>query len=145
MSLCFCSILKPPFPNLVSRCRLAPNPNIRPFQSFNLQIHDKDFCNLKAAHADGIGVLYSDDTVSERTAPLGAEPGDHVSGAVNGVVGTATEETHEAPSRIRLKKMEGRKGNVEDGDDENRFKLRNGREVCPFCSIRTLKCARFVN
>ncbi|KAH6771666.1 GTP-binding protein [Perilla frutescens var. hirtella] len=132
MSLCFCSILKPSFLNreldFVSRCRLAPNPNCnKPFQFLNLQLHDRGFPHLKAVQADGVGVLYSDDTVSERAAPLDAET-EH-GAAVDGVVGTATEESHESPNRTRLKKIEGKKGNVDDGDEENRFNLRNGREV----------------
>ncbi|KAH6823549.1 GTP-binding protein [Perilla frutescens var. hirtella] len=132
MSLCFCSILKPSFLNreldFVSRCRLAPNPNCnKPFQFLNLQLHDRGFPHLKAVQADGVGVLYSDDTVSERAAPLDAET-QH-GAAVDGVVGTATEESHESPNRTRLKKIEGKKGNVDDGDEENRFNLRNGREV----------------
>lgn len=141
MSLCFCSILKPSFLNReldsVSRRRLAPNPNIKPFQFFNLQIHDNDFCNLKAIHTDGVGVLFPDDTVSERTTPLDAEPEDKVDGEADGIVGTAVEESHEALSRTRLKKMEGKKANVEDGSEENRFKLRNGREVSLSSSILT--------
>ncbi|KAH6788376.1 GTP-binding protein [Perilla frutescens var. frutescens] len=132
MSLCFCSILKPSFLSreldFVSRCRLAPNPNSnKPFQFLNLQLHDRGFPHLKAVQADGVGVLYSDDTVSERAAPLDAET-EH-GAAVDGVVGTATEESHESPNRTRLKKIEGKKGNVDDGDKENRFNLRNGREV----------------
>ncbi|XP_011074988.1 uncharacterized protein LOC105159575 [Sesamum indicum] len=70
----------------------------------------------EAVHDDGVGVLYSDDLVSER-------------GQANGVAGTVTEETHEQRTQIRLKKAEAKKGSVEESDEEGRFKLRNGREV----------------
>ncbi|KAG6406442.1 hypothetical protein SASPL_134044 [Salvia splendens] len=129
MSLCFCSILKPSFLNReldsFSRHRLAPNPNSKPYQFCNLRIDDNDFCSIKAVHTDGVGVLYPDDTVSDWTN----QPEDQVDVPVDGIVGTAMEESHEAPSRTRLKKMEGKKANVDDSDKENRFKLRNGREV----------------
>ncbi|KAL1534822.1 GTPase HflX-like [Salvia divinorum] len=129
MSLCFCSILKPSFLNReldsVSRHRLAPNPNTKPYQFCSLRIEDNDFCTIKAVHSDEVGVLYPDDTVSDRTTPVE----DQVDGEPEGIVGIAMEESHEAPFRTRLKKMEGKKANVEDSDKENRFKLRNGREV----------------
>ncbi|PIN21695.1 putative GTP binding protein [Handroanthus impetiginosus] len=132
MSLCFCSILKPLILNrgqdFVSRW--APNPNIKPVQFFNLQIHGKDF-SFKSVHTDGVGVIYSDDTVSERSSPPDAEPeaGGQAHEVVNGVTGTATEDSREATSEIRLKKSQGRVGNLEESDKEGRFKLRNGREV----------------
>lgn len=136
MSLCFCSILKPSFLNRefdsVSRHRLAPNPNSKPYQFCNLRIDDNDFCTIKAVHTDGVGVLYPDDTVSDRTTPVDAQPEDQVDAPADGIVGTAMEESHEAPIRTRVKKMEGKKANVEDSDKENRFTLRNGREVSFF-------------
>lgn len=139
MSICFCSILKPSFLNhdshSVSRCRLAPNPNIgKPFRFLNLQIHGKDFPKVRAVHGDGIGVLYPDDAVSDRTAPLEAESEDQVTAVSVGAVGTAAEESHESPTRTRVKKAEGKK-ETEDGDKESRFKLRNGREVWRYCNI----------
>ncbi|KAK4387495.1 GTPase HflX [Sesamum angolense] len=82
---------------------------------------------VKAVHNDGVGVLYSDDTVSERVAALDAEPEGQ--GQANGVAGTVTEGTHEQRTQIRLKKAEAKKGSVEESDEEGRFKLRNGREV----------------
>ncbi|XP_042005077.1 GTPase HflX-like [Salvia splendens] len=133
MSLCFCSILKPSFLNReldsVSRHRLAPNPNFKPYQLCNLRIDDNDFCSIKAVHTDGVGVLYPDDTVSDRTTPVDAQPQDQVDATADGIIGTAMEESHEPPLRTRAKKMEGKKANLKDSDKENRFKLRNGREV----------------
>ncbi|KAL0391941.1 UNVERIFIED_CONTAM: hypothetical protein Sradi_2416900 [Sesamum radiatum] len=130
-SICFCSILKPYLnckPDFLPRW--GPNPIIKPIQLFNFQHHGK-FYGFKAVHNDGVGVLYSDDTVSERVAALDAEPEGQGQGQgqANGVAGTVTEGTHEQRTQIRLKKEEAKKGNVEESDEEGRFKLRNGREV----------------
>ncbi|KAK6115798.1 hypothetical protein DH2020_008067 [Rehmannia glutinosa] len=130
MSLCFCSILKPSFlsgeQDLFSRW--APNPNIKPLQFCNLRTHGKHF-GFKAVQTDGVGVLLSDDTASERTAALDAEPEGQAHGMVSGAADTATEESQEVTTEIRLKKSEAKGGNVEESDKESRFKLRNGREV----------------
>ncbi|EYU36741.1 hypothetical protein ABFS82_14G295400 [Erythranthe guttata] len=131
MSLCFCSILKP---SLLNRehdfvSRWAPNPSIKPVQLFNLQTHGGCF-RFKAVHTDGVGVIYPDDTVSERTGPIaGAEPEAEAHGVISEAAGTAPEESQDAPSQIRSKRSEEKKGSVDESDRESRFKLRNGREV----------------
>ncbi|GFP88095.1 GTPase hflx [Phtheirospermum japonicum] len=132
MSLCFCSILKPSFLNGEHDFvyRLSPNPNIiiKHVQLCTLRAHDKH-SSFKAVQSDGVGVILSDETVSKRTAALDAEPEVQAHGTSNGAAGTAIEESHEARTQIRLKKSEEKRGNVDESDEEGRFKLRNGREV----------------
>ncbi|KAL8459037.1 hypothetical protein ACS0TY_036496 [Phlomoides rotata] len=131
MSLCFCSILKPAFLNheLGSILRSSPNPNIKPFQFVKLHSHGRHFSS-KAVHTDEVGFLYPDDAVSERSAPLDAEPEGQGRELVNGVeADTATEDSDEGSSQIAVKKLEEKRGDVEESDRENRFKSRNGREV----------------
>lgn len=130
MSSCFCSTLKPSIANREPKLfsRWAPNPNIKPVQFFNLQTHGKYFSS-KAVHTDGVGVIYSDDTVSDRRTPLDAEPESQANGVFNGVEATATEESHDARSQVGFKRSQEKKGDAEESDEASRFKLRNGREV----------------
>ncbi|XP_051149758.1 uncharacterized protein LOC127264325 [Andrographis paniculata] len=128
MSLCFCSMLKPSYLHR-QPCFLSPwtaNPNLKPIQCFNFQIRGKD-CTFKATDADGVGILYSDYTVAERT-PLDVDSNTQELGAVNGVAGAATEESL-GTTQTQLKKSEGKTRIAEESDEENRYKLRNGREV----------------
>lgn len=130
MSLCFCSILKPSFLNreLNFVLRSSPNPNIKPFHFATLHSYGKRF-SLNAVRADEVGVLYPDDAVSERTAPVDVEA---EGGLVNGVETdtAATEvESDEGSSQIGVKNLEKKRGDVEESERENRFKTRNGREV----------------
>ncbi|KAL3634304.1 hypothetical protein CASFOL_021358 [Castilleja foliolosa] len=131
MSLCFCSILKPSFLNehdFVSRLTPKPNIIIKPVQFCTLRAHDKR-SSLKAVQSDGVGVIFSDETVSERTAAIDAEPEVQAHGTSNGAAGTTIEESHEARTQIRFKKSDENRGNVNESDEGGRFKLRNGREV----------------
>ncbi|KAL3845268.1 hypothetical protein ACJIZ3_002671 [Penstemon smallii] len=118
MSICFCSILKPSFLN--RKFGWTQHHETDPLK---LSFNRKSFSlssSFKAIHAEGVGVVYPDDTVSERTSPL--EDSEPHGAAVNGVVGTSAEESR---TEIKSKKFE----NVEEIDKDNRFKLRNGREV----------------
>ncbi|KZV28858.1 GTP-binding protein 6 [Dorcoceras hygrometricum] len=78
-----------------------------------------------AVHADGVGVVYPDDAVSDRNTQFEVEPEDEVHGVVNEVPGTHAEEAHEPGNETRLKKT----GDLDENDINSRFKLRNGREV----------------
>ncbi|KAL6504711.1 hypothetical protein OROHE_023469 [Orobanche hederae] len=131
MSICFCSILKHSLlngeHNLFSRWATNPN-TIKPVQLRNIRTHGKDF-SVQAVHTDGSGVIFSDDTVSERTAAFDAEPEGPAHGMINGATGTAIEESHEARTQTRLKESEEEEGNGEGNDNEGRLKMQNGREV----------------
>lgn len=123
MSLFSCSISKHFFPN---HHPWPPNPNIKPLQCFKFEA----FCGnissrflVKALHADGVGVVYPDETVSERNDSFEVQPED---GVVNGVPGAHADDAHEANNEIRLKKS----GDLDENDINSRFKLRNGLEVC---------------
>lgn len=140
MSLCFCSILKPSFLNheLNFVLRSCPNPNIKPFQFVTLHSHRTKF-RLNAVSADEVRFLYPDDAVSELTAPVDAEAEGQGHGLINGVeTDTATEvESDEGSSQIGVKRLEKRRGDVEESERENRFKSINGREVY-LCSYSIL-------
>lgn len=122
MSLCFSSILNPSF--LISKLdfqsRWRQNPNTKPLKLPNL--HNKSLISCLHVHAEGIGVLYPDDTVSDRAALPETEANPAFNG---GVEGTVADEVPVPSSR----KFERKRGNSDENDKEKRYKLRNGREV----------------
>ncbi|XP_073137286.1 uncharacterized protein [Henckelia pumila] len=122
------SIPRPSLPNHLLSTRWPPNQRIKPVRFFRFE----SFCGnlsscflVKAVHADGVGVVYPDDSVSDRNASLEVQPEDEVDGVVNGAPVTHAEEAHEANNEIRLKKSR----EPGENDVNSRFKLRNGREV----------------
>ncbi|XP_073288180.1 uncharacterized protein [Primulina huaijiensis] len=125
MSLSSYSISKHSFPN---RHPWPPNPKIKPLQFFRFEASCGNLSSrflVKALHADGVGVVYPDDTVSDRNVSFEVQTEDELHGVVNGVPGTHAEDAREANHEIRLKKS----GDLDETDVNSRFKLRNGREV----------------
>ncbi|XP_073064047.1 uncharacterized protein [Primulina eburnea] len=122
MSLSSYSISKHSFPN---HHPWPPNPKIKPLQCLRFEASCGNLSSrflVKALHADGVGVVYPDDSVSDRNVSFEVQTEDEVHEVVNGVPGTHAEDAHEATHEIRLKKSA-------DLDVNSRFKLRNGREV----------------
>lgn len=122
MSLFSYSISKHFFPN---HHPWPPNPKIKPLQCFKFEAFYGNLSSrflVKSLHEDGVGVVYPDDTVSDRNVSFEVQPDD---GVVNGVPGAPAEDAHEANNEIRLKKS----GDLDENDLNSRFKLRNGREV----------------
>ncbi|KAI3673224.1 hypothetical protein L6452_39340 [Arctium lappa] len=130
MSACFHSIVKP-FPLFSqfdsNRCTWNPNFTTR----FSIQNHNNNnICHRRFNRSirvleHGTGVLSPAD---DDTEVSGAEVvPDSDDGVLQGLVDVEEDDTESAPKTKRFAKKKGN-DDEEDGED-NRFKLRNGREV----------------
>ncbi|CAA0819541.1 GTP-binding protein- HflX [Striga hermonthica] len=132
MSICCCSISKPSFLNgehyFISRLASNPRTFTKPVQLCGVRAHGKG-PRFKAAYNDGVGITFPDESVSDRTAALDAEPVAEEHGMTNTAASPTIDESSKGRNQIRSKKSQANGGNEEEIDGERRFKLRNGREV----------------
>lgn len=144
MSICFCSssIPKPSIPAFRPVIQRPIPTYIRPFQleftPRKLTIcspckHNINNNNVRAIQ-DGVGVLSPDDSFSVRDPPVIDSPecqetaSEDVPRVDDGAADTLGEEYIQTLPRRRVEK----KKLVEEDNPDNRFKIRNGREVIFF-------------
>ncbi|XP_027149607.1 uncharacterized protein LOC113749927 [Coffea eugenioides] len=141
MSLCFCSISKPSIPTSEPAFRWLIPKHTRYLQFTTLPSHFLNYHNstrqqkhnhsVRAVQEEGTGILPPpDDTVSLPNYPAVVEDTTHqeIKEAIldDGVAATVLEE--EVPNTRPRKKQLADKEEKES-DDDNRFTLRNGKEV----------------
>ncbi|XP_071925429.1 uncharacterized protein [Coffea arabica] len=141
MSLCFCSISKPSIPTSEPAFRWLIPKHTRYLQFTTLPSHFLNYHNstrqqkhnhsVRAVQEEGTGILPPpDDTVSLPNYPAVVEDTTHqeIKEAIldDGVAATVLEE--EVPNTRPRKKQLADKEERES-DDDNRFTLRNGKEV----------------
>ncbi|CDP07472.1 unnamed protein product [Coffea canephora] len=141
MSLCFCSIFKPSIPTSEPAFRWLIPKHTRYLQFTTLPSHFLNYNNstrqqkhnhsVRAVQEEGTGILPPpDDTVSLPNYPAVVEDTTHqeIKEAIldDGVAATVLEE--EVPNTRPRKKQLADKEEKES-DDDNRFTLRNGKEV----------------
>lgn len=146
MSLCFCScsIPKPSIPAFRPNLQWLIPTYIRPFQleftprKLNTYSPCKHINNNNVrAIQDGVGILSPDDSFSVRDPPVIDTPefqetaSEDVPRVDDGAADTLAEEYIQTLPRRKVEK----KKLVEDDDPDNRFKIRNGREVIFFPKI----------
>ncbi|GER32035.1 GTP-binding protein [Striga asiatica] len=123
MSICFCSISKPSFLSgehyFISRLATNPRTFTKPVQLCGVRAHGKG-PSFKAAYNDGVGVIFPDDAVSDRTAALDAEPEAEAHGMTNTAASPTIEESPEGRNQIRAKKSQAKGGNEEEIEGERR-------------------------
>ncbi|KAJ9674806.1 hypothetical protein PVL29_023999 [Vitis rotundifolia] len=122
VSSCFSSISIIPPSSLVHDPH-SPFPlvRLRPIPAFTLRTHTTTSFRLVRVLQRGVGVVSPDDL--SLPEPVIDVKEEEVFAVVDGVAGTKAEEkTLKAPTRVKKKGGEGE-------SDDNRFKLRNGREV----------------
>lgn len=144
MSLCFCScsVPKPSIPAFRPNLQWPISTYIRPFQleftprKLNIYSpckHNNNNNNVRAIQ-DGVGILSPDDSFSVRDPPVIDTPefqetaSEDVPRVDDGAADTLAEEYIQTLPRRKVEK----KKLVEEDDPDNRFKIRNGREVIFF-------------
>ncbi|XP_034677309.1 GTPase HflX isoform X1 [Vitis riparia] len=122
VSSCFSSISIIPPSSLVHDPHSPfPPVRLRPIPAFTLRTHSTTSFRLVRVLQRGVGVVSPDDLSPPE--PVIDVKEEEVFAVVDGVAGTKAEEkTLKAPTRVKKKGGEGE-------SDDNRFKLRNGREV----------------
>lgn len=140
MSLCFCSgsIPKPSIPAFRSDLQWTMPTYVRPFhleftpRKLSIYSPCKHINNNNVrASQDGVGVLSPDDSFSVRDPPVIDSPefqetaSEDVPRVDNEAAETLEEEYIQTLPRRKVEK----KKLVEEDDPDNRFKIRNGREV----------------
>ncbi|XAR61715.1 hypothetical protein NMG60_11016216 [Bertholletia excelsa] len=128
MSAClFCSAIRPVQRIPDSGCRWPPNPKTnRP-----VYLHvSNTLRGLARVFQDEVGVLSPDNTVSLRTPLIDTTEDGKVDGVVLGAASTVVEqEASPDLSKSSARKSAKKREDDEEDSYDNRFKLRNGREV----------------
>ncbi|CAI9753416.1 unnamed protein product [Fraxinus pennsylvanica] len=114
----FSTILKPPI--LIREPNFIPRWNSK---IFTLKRHSQNLssciCYTSALQQDGVEVLYPDGTVEEHNAAF----------EVHEVASTRLTEEEAFEEETQNQNSSEKRRNVEERDNDSRFKLRNGREV----------------
>lgn len=123
MSLCFCSLIRPS--PLIYDSNYPWNLNLnRSICSIGFSIHRNNRNFAARVAQQGFQV----DNISLQSPTIEVEEENEVvDELVNGVVGT--ESVDDAPKPVRIRKKKDDSDDSNDESFEDRFKLRNGKEV----------------
>lgn len=138
MSAYFCCSLFRSSPLLHEPYLSCPLTKLNHRQIWSLTLRNTSNCSPRVvvrAIADGLGVVSPDD-LSIQNPPLietKEEGNDEINGVIDGVEDAKSEDRALRPSTRVKKKKE------DEYSLENRFKLRNGKEVFFYCIFRTVR------